>query len=120
MPNILTAALATALLATASSAAQTLPPRDATAHDRAIAAGYKALMICGALNAARVAGGTRTVASVEANELRGTYREYDALLPKLKAEVSDAGVQTAKCRRGSRHIISFVAARCNRSVQSRR
>lgn len=92
MPNILTAALATALIATTPTAAQTVPPREATPHDRAIAAGYKALMICGALNAAQVAGGKRSVASVEANELRGTYPEYDALLPTLKAEVGDAGV----------------------------
>ena len=95
MPSILTAALATALLATAPTAAQTVPPREATPHDRAIAAGYKALMICGALTAAQVAGGTRSVTSVEANELRGTYPDYDALLGTLKAEVSDAGVAVA-------------------------
>jgi len=107
MPNILTAALATALIATAPSAAQTVPPREATPHDRAIAAGYKALMICGALNAARVAGGTRSVASVEANELRGTYPEYDALLPTLKAEVGDAGIQVAYDREMPPRIAAY-------------
>ncbi len=87
------AALAAALLAlTLPASAQTPTPREATAHDRAIAAGYKALMLCGALNSAEVAGGKRSVASVEANELRGTYPDYDALLPALKAELSDAGV----------------------------
>lgn len=95
MPNILTVALATALIATTPTAPQTVPLREATLHDRAIAAGYKALMICGALNAAQVAGSTRTVASVEANELRGTYPDYDALLGTLKAQVSNAGVAVA-------------------------
>ncbi len=94
MPNILsTAALASALLAIALPAsAQTVAPREPTSYDRAIAAGYKALMLCGAINSAQVAGGKRSVASVEANELRGTYPEYDALLPTLKAQVSEAGV----------------------------
>jgi CubicO group peptidase (beta-lactamase class C family) len=92
MPSTLTVALASVALATSLSAAQTIPSPDRTAHDRAIAAGYKALMLCGALNSAQVAGGKRSVASVEANELRGTYADYDALLPMLTAEVSDAGV----------------------------
>ncbi|TKD52105.1 serine hydrolase [Sphingomonas baiyangensis] len=81
--------LAASLLALAAPA----PAQDAPSpYTRAIAAGYKALMLCGARNSAAVAGVERSIASIEANELKGTYPDYDALLPTLNADVSPAGV----------------------------
>jgi CubicO group peptidase (beta-lactamase class C family) len=47
---------------------------------RAMAAGYKALTVCSALNNAAAAGGERTLESVEANELVGIYPELDGLV----------------------------------------
>ncbi|HSN72950.1 MAG TPA: serine hydrolase [Steroidobacteraceae bacterium] len=50
--------------------------------DRAIAAGYKAAFLCsGVFNA------DRSVEQIEANELDGTYPEYDSLLPALEARI---------------------------------
>ncbi len=85
MPNILTAALSTALIATTPTAAQTAPPREATLHDRAIAAGYKASIYCSAIFNA----GRREV-DIDRVELRGIYPEYDAIVPSLKATVDRA------------------------------
>jgi len=51
-------------------------------YTRAIAAGYKAAMLCsGIFNAGR------TEAQVDRDELRGIYPEYQALLPELRATV---------------------------------
>ena len=69
-----------ALLLAGAATAQA--PRQATTGERAIAAGYKALTLCGAIfNAGR------TQAQAEALELTGIYPEYDAILPTLRAEV---------------------------------
>ena len=76
--------IAAALLLTLSSAqAQQLAPvSEPTPYQRAIAAGYKAAMLCsGIFNAGR------TEQQVEADELRGIYPEYQAILPQLKAEI---------------------------------
>ena len=91
---ILAAALAAAPL---SALAQTLPPTvaDAPAAVRAMAAGYKALMVCGALKNAEAAGGERTLESVEANELVGIYPEIDALVREMPVEVFPARVAVA-------------------------
>ena len=59
-----------------------------TLHDRAIAAGYKALTLCSAIFDAALVGGVRGHDSVEANELKGIYPEYDALIAALPAEIS--------------------------------
>lgn len=93
---VLLAATALAASAAAPLPAQTAASTAAAPDDytRAVAAGYKALMLCGALNAAEYAAASpaRTVASVEANELKGIYREYDALLPGLTATRTARGV----------------------------
>ena len=92
---ILAAALAAAPL---SALAQTpLPPAaaEAPAPVRAMAAGYKALMVCGALKNAEAAGGERTLASVEANELVGTYPELEPLVREMTAEVGERTVSVA-------------------------
>ncbi len=62
---------------------------------RAMAAGYKALTVCSALKTAEAAGGTRSLESVEANELAGVYPELDALVRQLPVEISPAGVSVA-------------------------
>lgn len=66
--------------------AQTGSPAPST-HARAIAAGYKAAMLCSAILNARAMGGTRSAASVEAHELRGIYPEYQALVAALPAMI---------------------------------
>ncbi|RJF85834.1 serine hydrolase domain-containing protein [Sphingomonas cavernae] len=76
--------VALALLIAAPAAAQ---PKEPTTYDRAIAAGYKALTLCSGMF-----NGGRTQAQIEALELKGIYPQYDALLPTLKAEVSELGV----------------------------
>lgn len=69
-----------ALLAAPAAAQQ--PPRPATTYDRAVAAGYKAAMLCsGLFNAGR------SEAEVEALELTGIYPEYQAILPTLTAKI---------------------------------
>ncbi len=81
------------LAAAAPTLAQTPPaPRPA---DLAMAAGYKALMVCGAVFNAREAGAERTVESVEAHELVGIYPELDPLVRGMTAEVGEAEVRVA-------------------------
>src|SRR5688572_4864129 len=71
--------LCLALLLDAAPAAAQQAPRQPTAYERAIGAGYKALTLCSAIF---LAG--RTQADVESLELRGIYPEIDALLPSLE------------------------------------
>ena len=73
---------AVAALVPFTAAAQT--PPEPSAATRSMAAGYKALMVCGALKN----GGSRTVESVEANELIGVYPEIDGLVRVMPAEVA--------------------------------
>lgn len=87
------ALFAVAALVASPVLAQTQPTP--TPYDRAIAAGYKAAMICSAVFNARANGAERTVESVERNELVGTYPEYDALLPTLTATVGADRVTVA-------------------------
>ena len=85
--------LATAL-ATGAAAQTSLPAvvAEAPASVRSMAAGYKALMVCGALKNAEAAGGRRTLASVEANELAGIYSELDPLVRGMTADVGPRSV----------------------------
>lgn len=73
-----------ALLAASPAVAQQPAP---STHDRAIAAGYKALMLCGAILNARAFGAERSRDSVESLELSGIYPDYDAIIPTLNAEI---------------------------------
>ncbi len=68
----------------AVAAAQNATP---TLHDRAIAAGYKAAMLCSGIFDAAAMGAKRTRESIEANELKGIYPEYDALVAGLPATI---------------------------------
>ena len=72
-----------------STLAQTAAPSVA---DRAMAAGYKALTVCSALKTAEAAGGSRTLASVEAHELVGVYPELDGLVRAMPVEIGERQV----------------------------
>lgn len=85
--------LATAVAIALPAVAQT--PPEPTPATRAMAAGYKALMVCGAVKNAEAAGGSRTVESVEANELVGIYPELDPLVREMTAEVGPNSVSVA-------------------------
>jgi CubicO group peptidase (beta-lactamase class C family) len=71
-----------ALALAVPAAAQTIPTGPSIAYARAIAAGYKAAVLCSSIfNAGR------TREQVEALELKGIYPEYDAIVPTLGAEI---------------------------------
>lgn len=89
---ILAAALAAAPLTAASQAPLPTAVAEAPAPVRAMAAGYKALMVCGALKNAEAAGGERTLESVEAHELVGIYPELEPLVREMAAEVGERAV----------------------------
>lgn len=69
------------------------PAGEPSASVRSMAAGYKALTVCSALNNAAAAGGERTLESVEANELIGIYPELDGLVREMP--VAMIGNQTS-------------------------
>lgn len=70
-------------------------PAAPSASVRAMAAGYKALTVCSALKNAEAAGATRTLESIEANELTGIYPELDPLVREMPVEVFPARVSVA-------------------------
>lgn len=80
---IRTALAATMLLLSAPAAAQTAQEQLDARYDRALAAGYKALMLCGGILNAREAGAERSEQSVLDWELRGIYPTLDPLLAEL-------------------------------------
>ncbi|MHA7818702.1 MAG: serine hydrolase domain-containing protein [Erythrobacter sp.] len=82
---ILAAALTAALSAPAS--AQSAQERLDARYDRALAAGYKALMLCGAISSAERNGGTRTPESVHEWELTGIYPSLDPIIRELSYEI---------------------------------
>lgn len=84
-------ALAAVFALPAPALAQTPP----TATHRALAAGYKALTVCSAVHTAQEAGTSRTLASVEANELVGIYPELQPLIADMKAEMAGDIVSVA-------------------------
>ncbi|MBS0315230.1 MAG: serine hydrolase [Proteobacteria bacterium] len=72
------------IVAALSSPAKAAEP---TQYQRALAAGYKAGILCsGIFNAGR------TQAQIEALELTGIYAEYSPIVPTLPAHVYDTGV----------------------------
>jgi len=77
------AALLVSVPATAQSQQDALQMR----YDRALAAGYKALMLCGAIGNADATGLRRSAASVEANELSGIQAPLDQLVGAVAASV---------------------------------
>ena len=86
---IRTAFAATALLfaAAAPAAAQSQQDQLDSRYTRALAAGYKALMLCSAIANAEANGTTRTPESVAQWELTGIQAPLDAIVPTLPHEV---------------------------------
>ncbi len=70
-----------ALLFTVPAAAQ--EKAAPTPYERALAAGYKALMACGAVASAERAGGKRTVGSIYDYEFQGVYPNFDPFIRDL-------------------------------------
>ena len=56
-------------------------------YDRALAAGYKALMLCSAIGNAEKNGAKRTPESVEQWELQGIQKPLDAIVDELEYEI---------------------------------
>ncbi|KPF80452.1 hypothetical protein IP78_07065 [Brevundimonas sp. AAP58] len=83
--------LAATLVASPVLAQQTPPERPPAV--RAMAAGYKALMVCGAVFNAREAGAERSLDSIRDNELTGIYAELDPLVREMPMEVGDGFVR---------------------------
>ncbi|MEJ6790845.1 serine hydrolase [Brevundimonas sp. BR2-1] len=75
--------------------AQSPAPAAPSASVRAMAAGYKALTVCSALKNAEAAGATRTLESIEANELTGIYPELDPLVREMPVEIGERSVSAA-------------------------
>lgn len=82
-----TIAAATLLLAAVPAAAQNQQQVLEARYDRALAAGYKALMLCSAIAIAERNGTTRTPESVEAWELTGIQSPHNAIIAELPYEV---------------------------------
>lgn len=76
---------ATALLAATPIVAQ--DAQEPTRYDRALAAGYKALMLCGAIGNAERNGTTRTPESVHQWELTGIQSPLDQLVQNLPYQI---------------------------------
>lgn len=60
-------------------------------YDRALAAGYKALMLCGAISSAENARQNRTPESILQWELTGIQQPFDALIAELPYEIYRRG-----------------------------
>lgn len=88
------AALSVCVPATVSVAHAAIPEAIAgqPASVRAMAAGYMALKVCSALKTAEANGTSRSVQSVQANELVGIYPELQPIIGHLQAQVSEGGV----------------------------
>jgi CubicO group peptidase (beta-lactamase class C family) len=82
-------ALAAAALLLAATPVIAQSPQEAlqARHDRALAAGYKALMLCSAIALAERNGTARTPESVEAWELTGIQSPHNALIGALPYEI---------------------------------
>lgn len=87
--------LAAIAAVTATPAVAQTPPSEPPPGVRSLAAGYKALTVCSALKNAEDAGGSRTLESVEANELVGIYPELDGLVRDMPAVITEDGVSVA-------------------------
>ncbi|MCM0000777.1 MAG: hypothetical protein NBV68_15470, partial [Erythrobacter sp.] len=84
---IRTALSATALLLASPLAAQNQQEALDARYDRALAAGYKALMLCSAIANAEANGTVRTPESVVQWELTGIQAPLDAIVPTLPHQV---------------------------------
>jgi CubicO group peptidase (beta-lactamase class C family) len=82
-----TIAAATLLLAATPALAQSQQEALQSRYDRALAAGYKALMLCSAIAIAERNGTTRMPESVETLELTGIQSPHNALIGELPYQI---------------------------------
>jgi CubicO group peptidase (beta-lactamase class C family) len=82
-----TLAAAALLLVSAPALAQSEQEQLDARYDRALAAGYKALMLCSAIANAQANGTTRTPESVEEWELSGIQPPLDAIVASLEYRI---------------------------------
>ena len=109
MRSLVLAASAWALLLAPSWAQQTAAMP--SFETEVMAAGYKALMVCGAVHNARANGVERTLDSVQANELVGIYPGLDGVVRDLPVRVTADGVTVpAEGHRPERRAV-YVAGR---------
>ncbi|AOL23193.1 CubicO group peptidase, beta-lactamase class C family [Erythrobacter litoralis] len=87
MRTFILAAAAALLLASPPVAAQSAQDRLDARYDRALAAGYKALMLCSAIAVAERNGTTRSPESVHEWELSGIQTPLDAIVRDLPFEI---------------------------------
>ena len=87
MRKLLLAAAAAALTTTSSAGAQSAQERLDARYDRALAAGYKAMMLCSAISTSERLGGSRSVESIEEWELTGIQSPLDAIVRDLPHEI---------------------------------
>lgn len=81
------AMLLAAIPAATPAVAQSEQERIDARYDRALAAGYKALMLCSAIAHAEANGASRSVESVTAWELAGIQAPLDVIVPDLAYEI---------------------------------
>ncbi|MEP0190678.1 MAG: serine hydrolase [Erythrobacter sp.] len=87
MQKLLLAAAAATLAFTSPVAAQSAQERLDGRYDRALAAGYKALMLCSAIANAEANGATRTPESVHEWELKGIQAPLNDIVQDLIYEI---------------------------------
>ncbi|MCL4672965.1 MAG: beta-lactamase family protein [Sphingomonadaceae bacterium] len=92
---------ATALLLAAPATAQSAQDQLDARYDRALAAGYKALMLCSAIANAEANGVTRSPESVERWELTGIQSPLDTIVPDLEYRIYRAAEGTG--------VLTYVA-----------
>ena len=88
MKKLILAAAGAALAFASAAAAQSAQEQLDTRYERALAAGYKALMLCSAIANAERAGATRTPESVEKWELTGIQAPLDGIVGELPYEIT--------------------------------
>lgn len=87
MRKLFLAAVGTALAVASPATAQSAQERLDARYDRALAAGYKALMLCSAIANAELNGAKRTPESVHEWELTGIYPKLDPIIRDLEYEI---------------------------------
>ncbi len=87
MRNLAFAAAGAALAITSPAIAQSAQDRIDARYDRALAAGYKALMLCSAIGNAEANGATRTPESVHKWELTGIQAPLDTIVRDLEYKI---------------------------------
>jgi len=87
MKKIILAAATAALTVSSPVSAQSAQDQLEGRYNRALAAGYKAMMLCSAMSTSERLGGSRSVQSIHEYELTGIQTPLDAIVRDLDYEV---------------------------------